>query len=433
MLSTLNILTALAESTPTQRLEILRAHVGNPILKAALRLALDPRFTVGLRKLPEPDAPCKPYPATLGEALDRLEFTVEASLYGPNSAALKLFIRDLLLSLPSPDREVLRRVILKDMSCGVGPKLALTVWPALFPTLDYCGARPMRHLDKDIVYPCIAQRKESGCAVYVYLNYPGMDKAVCAYNPRTATPYSLPCELETALTVAVEAGSFSGGRVLCCEGLAYAPASDEGGSCVALAEQATIGAWNAGDDSVTRVLSCYDIYSPDNPDLPFETRLIWAGLAEEAISSPLFFNTAWWLCPSRDFADALFNKTLDEGGEGLVLKNMGAIWANGKPKGYVKMKSEKDCTLRVVGLVPHTKEATKIGALVCQLDATPGTEFTVEVGSGLNAKDRDNWDLVGELIDVKYYTLSDTGKSLMQPRFLRVRTDLKTTSPYKEL
>lgn len=288
----------------------------------------------------------------------------------------------------------------------------------------------MKHLDKDIEWPCYGQEKLSGCAVYVYLNNPAMDSAVEALNPRTGTRYTLPDGLlESLLEVAKDGHQYT----LCCEGLAGIPTNLKDAT-MPMTEADTIGAWQKGpQDGVTLYLALYDMTGPSMDGEPVAQRMCSIEAFAEYLSSGYLYAVETRRLATKDAAAAWFTDVVEGGGEGLVLKNAKALWENGKPKGYVKMKAEADCTLRVTGVQPHSKNPALIGALVCNLDDDPA--FIVEVGAGLSARMRETepLDIVGSLIDVTYHRVSDTGNSLLLPRFKSIRTDIGATSKRSEL
>jgi ATP-dependent DNA ligase len=127
---------------------------------------------------------------------------------------------------------------------------------------------------------------------------------------------------------------------------------------------------------------------------------------------------------SLDEAEAIFERYLSQGQEGIILKDMSGIWEDKRVKTQVKFKAELDCDLRVVGIQPGTgKYEGMIGALLCE--SSDGV-IQVDVGSGLSDDDRRRDDYIGKIVAVTYNARikNKQGKqSLFLPRLIEVRLD----------
>jgi len=133
----------------------------------------------------------------------------------------------------------------------------------------------------------------------------------------------------------------------------------------------------------------------------------------------------------------VFLKYLNDGQEGIILKDPFGIWENKRAKHQVKYKGEFECDLICVGWEEGTgKNVGRLGAL--QLESSCGM-LKVGVGSGFNDNDRETIgrDVIGKIITVKYNAVVDDKrkdtKSLFLPIFLEIREDKTTADALSKL
>ena len=118
---------------------------------------------------------------------------------------------------------------------------------------------------------------------------------------------------------------------------------------------------------------------------------------------------------------------LDQGGEGLVLRDGSALYHSGRSSQALKVKLKQDAECRVIG---YTKGKGKyrdmVGALKCQLQAGQFLKIkqqakrTIKIGSGLSDRLRTNPPKIGSLITFQYMGLTGSGLPRF-PVFLRVK------------
>jgi len=124
--------------------------------------------------------------------------------------------------------------------------------------------------------------------------------------------------------------------------------------------------------------------------------------------------------PDLDALKLRLERTVRNGGEGLVLHRWDALYRPGRSAALLKYKPEPDADARVVGHVPGKgRHAGVMGALV--VETPEGMRF--RVGSGFSDGQRRGPPPVGTWITYRYR--GHTGAGV--PRFatfLRVRPDL---------
>ena len=155
----LNILNELAATTKTnEKLAILQKYESDHLVATVFRLAYSPTIKYWIKKRPEPVDVHVGSVSDLYTALLRLVHDIaEREITG--NAAIE-FVGGLLYNLNPDDREVLYRIIERDLKCGVNVKLINKVWKDLIPEYPVllCG-KFNEKTEKNIKYPALFQCK----------------------------------------------------------------------------------------------------------------------------------------------------------------------------------------------------------------------------------------------------------------------------------
>jgi DNA ligase-1 len=119
-------------------------------------------------------------------------------------------------------------------------------------------------------------------------------------------------------------------------------------------------------------------------------------------------------------------KTVDEGGEGMMLHRGASLYAGGRSDDLLKVKTHEDSEARVVGHVPgQGKYAGQLGALMVEIPAAKGqTALRFKLGSGLSDEQRKQPPPVGSVVTYRFRGTTDSGL----PRFatfMRVRASIE--------
>lgn len=138
-------------------------------------------------------------------------------------------------------------------------------------------------------------------------------------------------------------------------------------------------------------------------------------------------------------ASQLLDTVTDIGGEGLMINNDNCNYEHNRTKAILKYKKVKTMDMIVTDVEYGAgKYEFAIGALCCKAyDPTTGDTIICKVGSGLSDEQRFKWyddrSIIGKIVEVSYFDISDTGlkvKSLRFPRLKKVREDKITESIY---
>lgn len=117
---------------------------------------------------------------------------------------------------------------------------------------------------------------------------------------------------------------------------------------------------------------------------------------------------------------ALLQRTVRAGGEGLMLHRGASLYQGGRSDDLVKVKTHEDTEARVVAHLPgQGRHAGRVGALLVEMPS--GQRF--KLGAGLNDAQRDDPPPVGSWVTYRFRGTHESGL----PRFasfVRVREDM---------
>ena len=127
------------------------------------------------------------------------------------------------------------------------------------------------------------------------------------------------------------------------------------------------------------------------------------------------------LCEGLDHLREELARVEELGGEGLMLRQPGSFYAEGRSTTLLKVKSFFDAEATVIGYTSgRGRHKGRCGALKVRM--ADGTEF--KVGTGLSDAQRENAPEVGAVISFRYQELTKAGVPRF-PSFIGVRHDVK--------
>ena len=410
-----------ATASRLEKEDILGEHADDPVLKTAFRLALDPLVNFYIKKVPEPDASKgviqPPERLSLASAFQDMQSKICSRLLRGHDA--RDHVAFLLGCMSRDDQEVLRRVIGRNLKCGVSDATVEKIWPDLKLSYPCMLVSPLNEKTK-IKFPCIAQTKMDGMRFNAIC-----ENGTVQYRSRAGK------ELDLFGALDAEVAGLAAHRdcVLDGELLMFRPGGDfydrkTGNGLLTKFQKGT------GTPELAKLVHAvvWDVipladFRKGRCDLTYEDRLKLLGAKGTMHISVAHSHTV----NSMAEAQELYRHKLDDGEEGLVLKDPKGPWEDKRVKHQVKMKAELEADLRVTGVVPGTgKYRGKIGSLM--VESMDGVVKSA-VGTGLDDDER-SWDpkeFLGKIVAVKYNALIEdkkTGqKSLFLPVFIETRSD----------
>jgi len=395
---------------------ILKKNANNANLKKAFQLALDPAINFYIKKVPDPRTSEHRY--DLSFALAAIEKNLASRHIRGDRA--KEYLADILGGLSTNDREVITRVIGRNLKCGVSESTVEKIWPDLklsWPCMLVSTS------NSDLKFPCYAQTKMDGMRFNAIVSNGSVE-----YRSRNGKELDLLGALDADfLALGLEYVVYDGELLIMDSN--GKPKDRKTGNGILTKFQKGTGTESEAK-SVHAVL--WDVISlPDfrvgRSSFPYELRLskLRASIAES--NRAKLHNVETRSVNTMEEAQEFYQSNLDRGEEGIILKDPMGRWEDKRVKHQIKMKAELEADLLVTGFVPGTgKYEGKIGSLICQsLDGS----VKVAVGTGLSDEERSlsPSEFKNKIVSIKYNALiSDKKtkqKSLFLPVFIELRAD----------
>ena len=430
-MSIYQIIESLASTASRKEKErIISEHADNTTFELVLEMALNPMKQFYMRKIPAPV-----YTSTEKRELQNALFLLEANIVNrkiTGNAAIE-FVANLLGELTPEDAKVLEMVILKDLRCGVG---IATVNNGLgyelvseYPVM-LCSAMNDKTLAK-INYPALVQLKMDGMRFNAIVRNGQVE-----FRTRNGRFIDLLGNLEQEfIQLASDIGEdmVFDGEMLVYENGQPVP-RETGNGILNKAIKGTISQEEADKIHVTLWDSIlYSEFLSDPIALPERYTTRFTRLVRQLNTKPMekiHLITTDEVNTQKE-AEQIFQRYLELGQEGIILKNKDGLWEPKRVNHQVKMKAENSADLLVVGYEYGTgKYEGMLGALKLQ---TSDGVIKVDVGSGFTDAQRQAFtpeNTIGKIVEIKYNVkVSDkrTGQqSLFLPVFLQLREDKST-------
>ena len=413
----LEILNELAATASTNaKLAILKKYKDNETLMNVFRLAYNKRIVYGIKKIPERQL----YRGVIHfeTALAELEGRFSTRQITGNAAIDRL--QELMGSMHEDNAEVIRRVILRDLECGTGATLANKVWKDVVPSQPcmLATAQSDKALAK-IKYPAVAQLKADGTRCMVVKQngivsawsrngkeFTGIKPILKAFEESDLDNFVLDGELVYKSDLGkkpVIESTTEPVRPCVCGDLSWMLGEQErtpelskakefqevedrqtGNGIVSKAQKGTL----TDEEAECIVLQAWDYIDVDAYNsgvykVPYEGRMTCAKAAIEKINDIHIEWIETHIVYSLDEAKKLYQSYIDDGLEGIILKNLLGIWEDKRSANLVKFKEVIEFDAIVVGYYPHRKDPTKLGGLT--IESKCGL-IRCNVGSGFKDK-----------------------------------------------
>ncbi|CAD5243135.1 gp30 DNA ligase [Klebsiella phage vB_KoM-Flushed] len=394
--------------------QILIDNKDNVDLKRAYLLAYSGRFKFFIKKVPEytpvkyPNVPSK----TFSDGLDYLQDILAARVLTGNMAIQGLV--DLLSKMNEGDASVLVRVLLKDMRCGASGSIANKVWKKLIPEMPQMLASA--YSEKALSYikfPAFAQLKADGARCFAEIRgdelddvtlltrsgneYLGLDKLKrqlieMTKEARERHPSGVMIDGELVYHVEVkeeENDLFDMFKEPELPELSKAKEFQQTARTESngLANKAIKGTISAEEAEGMR-FQVWDyvpldvVYSEGKvPGFAYDVRFRALEMMSKGYDKIILIENH--VVHNIHEARAIYKTYVDQGLEGIILKNIGAYWEDKRSKNLVKFKEVITVDLKCVGSYEHRKQPGKMGGLMFVSECG---RIRVNAGSGLKDK-----------------------------------------------
>lgn len=418
-----------ANASRNFKIETLQKHQNSELLKKVVHLALDPFTQFYIRKIPKYTRSIHTIPLTL--SIDQLKKLSSRVVTGNDAIG---HLTNLLESSAPDDAKVIERIIQKDLKCGVSAATANAVWKDLvheYPCM-LCSGYDEKLISK-IKFPAAVQLKMDGMRFNAIVR-----NGKCEFRSRNGKEIQLLGFLEQDF-IDLSKGLdlvFDGELIVSDNGIVLD--RQTGNGILNKAVKGTISDVEARKVRATIWdVVTYEEFKAGISGAYYATRFAFLeanvknyagiGLVEHQIVSSF-----------EDARDA-FERYLNQGQEGIILKDLHSPWQDKRVKHQIKFKGELECDLKIVGVEEGTgKYAGMLGALQCESD---DGVVKVSVGSGFNDEHRTSlWrireKLLGKIVALKYNARiknKQGGDSLFLPIFLEIREDKDVADKSKDI
>lgn len=445
----LEILNQIAATTSiTDKREILNRNRDNLLLREIFRITYTKQIMFHIKQFPTEFDTYRGLPHNLEWAVECImEYLATRKLTGH---AARDYLRKVASMIKLDDREVLRRIIGRDLECGAGTSLSNKTWPKLIPEQPQCLATPfsLKALAR-IRYPAISQLKADGARC--------MADLIRDAEPRKATragnEYTGLTDLDESLRkLSRLLGSdyvLDGELVYRPKGGFTKPTAPADPTIENFGHRETDLSFLFGDDEdeepeIIKAAVMDDVLTEEQAEAADARREIGNGIVNKSLQGTIspeeqagIVYQVWDLIPyevyygtkeeqknqdpstegyqhrlqllrsvikdipnieivptklvhSFEEAKADYNQYRLDGMEGSILKNVDFVWRDSRVPDQVKIKNKTPIDLKIVGIYAHKKDPNKVGGFVV-VDASGHAQ--TNTGSGLTDTDQEKvWD-----------------------------------------
>jgi len=372
--------------------------------------ALDPFTRYGINKVPMPTTP-----ATLnwqfGDATWRLLDDMAARRTTGNAALDRVSAE--MLQLSTESRELLRRILTKDLRCGAGPKTFNKVRPGFVSVFEMqtCHGYEEKRITS---WPVVCEIKYDGTRV------------ACVWEDQTLTIVSrngLPMPGFETFAAAMQERMHTLAKRVSVPDMVLDGEMDS-----AEGFYETVGGARRKTDHGEFVLRLFDAVSLQSfrnggCKAPWRQRCTVARTLVQALSMDTVTFDTGMECYDDEQVRRCFEWAREHGHEGIIVKQPDAPYECKRGYHWTKIKPQATVDVPAIRVEEGTgKNAGRMGAVVCDLD---GVE--VRVGTGWSDKERDDIyasfeDYRMRMLEIEYAEKTPDG-SLRHPRALRWRAD----------
>jgi len=390
--------------------DVLSHYIDDEGLVKGLLYCLDNMITFGVADIP--------YSDTQGEGITEEEFYHLADQL-KNRELTGNAARDAILSLSLKSgidqwNDWYRRILIKDLRCGVSLKTVNNVKKGTIPVFTCMLAHSGDNNPKKITGDCVVEYKYDGVRAIIIVE--NANATIYSRNGKLLTNFP---HIEEAFSNKIFDDLVFDGEVMSADfqTLMKQVHRKEGAQ--------TEDAYFALFDFLP-----LDEFKTAKSSLPLIKRKeLLKGFEESDYFKDCIVVTDYTVLNIEDDADkfkAINNTAIEKGYEGIMVKPVNGYYECKRSYGWLKMKPYIEVTLTVTDIEEGTgKNEGSTGALVCE-GTDEGKHIKVNVGTGLSDANRDDiWNnsdaVLGQLVEVRAdaITISQDGDdySLRFPRF----------------
>ncbi len=413
------------------KIELLKTAPNQEALRLVFRLAYDWRITFGMRVRFAQDGGTQRIKPIFGGTAKKdvwasfLHLLDDLAARRLTGNAAKQAWTEIEAQMTGQERQWASRVLNRDLKVGLDRTSIAEVWPDL---IEPFGVQLAKELDPDdniigqptkkepwLDWPVIVEPKLDG--MRVILDYDPETKFVQAFSREG---HALPNIAGLCALLAQHLDSI------------HAPACRIDSEAYATDWNTTLSLVKKEDvddtDRSALTFYCFDcvLTVPDDPRPLSERRVLLKKFLAKAPKN--FVGLAPFEAQSMDQLLEQYNKQLDAGHEGVMVKFLGAPYRAKRTNAWLKLKPVNSVDAEIVGFETGkqgSKNEHRLGAFVVRrLD----TGVTCRVGGGMSDAQRDKFwaerdELLGKIVEFKEQGERGSVAAVSFPRFVRIRYD----------
>jgi hypothetical protein len=418
-----------ANASRNFKLEQLEANKDNDLLREVIRLALCPFTQFYIRKIPAYTPNTTSHAASLASMLPALYDLKERIVTG--NAAID-HLTSILEAVNPDDAKVFERIIQKDLRAGFSASTANKVWMGLvheYPVM-LCSPFEQKLVDK-IKWPATVQLKMDGMRFNAIVR-----DGKCEFRSRNGKEIQLLGNLEADfIKMAGVVDCVFDGELLVMDGDVILDRQTGNG----ILNKANKGTISKADAAKVRAtvwdIIPYVMFETGYCATPYSQRIDTLATLLATHEPEKVYLVQKTTVENIEEANAIFERYLSMGQEGIILKDLSGVWEDKRSKTQIKFKGELECDLKIVGIEEGTgKYAGMLGAILCESD---DGVIKVRAGSGFSDEQRKQGkEVIGKIAAIKYNTRikNKAGEeSLFLPIVLEIRDDKTVADSSKDI
>ena len=411
-----------------EKIRILTEHKDNEDLKRFFYLSLNPNINYWQKKIPVVNNRQKDTTDNLKQGMDRLSALSDRVVTGNDAIEA---LKGILESLSFEDRDVIKRIVLKDPSCGVDTTVN-KIWPNLVPEwpVMLCEPFEQKYMDK-MVWPAIVQRKEDG----MRFNAVVKDGEV-EFRSRKGKLLFLGEKISNDFRKMANGEDWIfDGELLVVKAENPLSLIDCSSDEWQLEDRATgngilrkAGVGTISDEESDRVRAIvwdeipYDDFFKKSYNVKYIVRMLDLQERLLKIDSGNVKLVETTSVNNFDEANTIFENYLKSGHEGVIVKNPNGPWEDKRVQHQIKLKAEKECDLVIVDWQEGREDTKYIGQCGGLLMESSDGKIKVTVGGGPAFTDKFRKEVTREVFDKQY--VGKIGAVIYNARITKKNSDV---------
>jgi len=437
-MNTLGKLNTLTNVAGNASIDLLRSYADDETLKAAFEAAYNPNYNFWIVEFPLVEDRNEGT-VTLLEAIEHIK-----NLESRSSSAIQGLV-NLASGMYQSDEEVLRRILKRDLRCGINASTVNKVWPNLIPKYPVMLCRDADEKNrKHIQFPAYVQTKMDGMRINVHVSKDGVE--VFSRNGKPLTTHGAFDHFTRIINDEYSTAVVLDGELVFEFGDLHNRQTGNG-----LGNKAIRGTISP-DEADHMVMVAWDViplhgFKKGSFDYDYQKRFerlenVLSDLEDSKATTDLEFSrlriVKSVVAVNWDEVNAAFAEHLSSGEEGVIVKNFNAPWENKRSKHMQKLKAELDAELRIVGFLDgNGKFEGMVGSIIMETDDKKIRVNVSGMSDAFREEITENFDeYEGKVATVKYNAViqskSKVQASLYLPRLVTVRLDKDETNLFND-